>query len=245
MAKYAMTIDLDNCVGCRSCVIACRAEWELQDGKSRCWVTSVGPEEIAPGKLASTFYVGQCNHCDEPACVKECPTSATYQAEDGLVLVNRELCIGCGNCVVACPFGARFTSQIDRKVEKCTFCDGRIQNGLQPACVQTCPTNARVFGNLEDKQTAVHKKVFEETVFAMDVKQVSLKPNVFYIGKQKDIDLLFKHHQPDHLKTSASNKLWSSLSPMVNLALGGTLLGVVGAFMVQLYKGEKEEKNHE
>jgi tetrathionate reductase subunit B len=245
MAKYAMTIDLDNCVGCHSCALACRAEWELQDDRSRCWVKVVGPEEVQPGTLASTFYVGQCNHCDNPECIKECPTSATYKAENGLVLVNRELCIGCGNCVVACPYGARFTSLVDRKVEKCTFCDGRIQNGMQPACVQTCPTDARIFGDLEDKKSAVYKKVFEETIFAMDVKKASLKPNVFYSGKQKDIDLLFQHHQPDHLNSSVSNTVWSRVSPFINVALAGTFLGVVGAFMIQLYKGEQEENSHE
>lgn len=245
MAKYAMTIDLDSCVGCRACVIACRAEWELQDGRSRCWVTPVGPEEIQPNQLAATFYVGQCNHCDEPSCIKECPTSATYKADNGVVLVNRELCIGCGNCVVACPYGARFSSRIDKKVEKCTFCDGRIQNALQPACVQTCPTDARVFGDLEDKKSSVYKKVYEENAFAMEVKKHSLKPNIFYKGKQNDINLLFKQHQPDSVKFSVPNRMWSLLSTLVKLALGGSVLGVVGAFMIQLYKGEKEDTDHE
>ncbi|MCI0468595.1 MAG: 4Fe-4S dicluster domain-containing protein [Nitrospirae bacterium] len=240
MAKYAMVFDLNKCTGCRACVMACKAEWGLQSDRSRCWVKPVGPENTPHG-LASTFYVGLCNHCDEPSCVKECPTTATYKTENGMVLVNKELCIGCGNCIVACPYGARYVSSIDKKVEKCTFCESRIAIGKQPACVQTCPTNARIFGDLEDRKSEVYKKVYIDEAVPIATEKTNLHPNAYYIGKVRDIHLLANTHTPKKVEVSAPNQLWRIISPLMVAGFGATIFGVTIAFINQLIKGEKED----
>jgi len=240
MAKYAMVFDLNKCVGCHACVIACKAEWGLPPNKSRCWVKPIGPSNTPYG-LASTFYIGLCNHCDKPSCIEECPTKATYKTDEGFVLVNKELCIGCGNCVLACPYGARYINPIDKKVDKCTFCYERVKKGKPPACVKTCPTNARIFGDLEDKSSAVYKKVYKEGAFPLATEKVNLYPNVFYIGKKRDIYLLSKTYAPEKPNISLPNQIWKLISPLI--LAGGTLslLGVFIAFINQLIKGEEEE----
>ena len=91
-----MAIDLDRCVGCGACVMACKAEWGVADKHRRDWVIPIQPEGEFPDAIESTFYVGLCNHCDEPSCVSACPTGATYKDIDGRVLVESDLCIGCG-----------------------------------------------------------------------------------------------------------------------------------------------------
>ncbi|MCX5716848.1 MAG: 4Fe-4S dicluster domain-containing protein [Nitrospirae bacterium] len=242
MAKYGMVFDLDKCIGCHACVMACRAEWELPADKSRCWVKPIGPENTPYG-LASTFYIGLCNQCEEPSCVKECPTTATYKADNGAVLVNKELCIGCGNCIIACPYGARYINEIDKKVDKCTFCEGRIQRGEQPACVKTCPTNARIFGDLENKNSAVYKKVYEEGAVPIATARVNLHPNVFYLGKERDIHLIADSYAPAKNDVSISNQLWRIFSPLV---VGGASASIIAAFIAfanQIRKGEQTEED--
>ena len=88
--------------------MACKAEWGVADKHRRDWVIPIQPEGEFPDAIESTFYVGLCNHCDEPSCVSACPTGATYKDIDGRVLVESDLCIGCGYCVTACPYGARY-----------------------------------------------------------------------------------------------------------------------------------------
>jgi len=240
MTKYAMTIDLNKCVGCRACVIACKAEWGLDDDKSRCWVTPVGPEVTEDG-MTSTFYTGLCNHCDSPSCIDECPTSATYKKADGTVAVDKELCIGCGNCVLACPYGARYTSGHDKKVDKCSFCDTRVAGGLLPACVVTCPTEARLFGDIEDQQSSIYKQVFNHDAYPLASKKFNLGPNVYYVGQEKDIKLLLKRHLPSAQRVSETNLAWRNLKPMISGSLGLTSLGVISAFLGQLFLGEEDE----
>ncbi len=239
MTKYAMAIDLNRCVGCHACSVACKAEWELQDDNSRCWVKPVGPE-IIDDEIGFTFYTGLCNHCDIPTCVSECPTGATYKKDDGTVVVDKDLCIGCGNCIVACPYNARYNSKIDKKVEKCTFCDERVALGKDPACVETCPTNARIFGNMEDKNSEVFKKIFNEKSYPLSSKQFDIGPNIYYTAKEKDFKLLAKHYIPTESKISPANKSWRMLKPLVTTALSLTTIGVVGAYIGQLFFGEEE-----
>jgi len=240
MTKYAMAIDLNKCIGCHACAIACKAEWGLEDQTSRCWVLPIGPEETAEG-MASTFYTGLCNHCDSPACVDECPTGATYKDKTGRVVVNKELCIGCANCVISCPYNARYISAIDKKAEKCTFCEGRITEGVLPACVETCPTQARVFGDIENSRSEVYEKVFTEDYYPLATPALNLGPNVFYTSKQRDYSLLMKYYSPNKLSKVETITTWSDLNPIITGTLGLTSLGVIGAFMAQLFFGEQDE----
>ncbi|MFN3804667.1 MAG: 4Fe-4S dicluster domain-containing protein [Pyrobaculum sp.] len=150
--RWAMYIDVSKCYGCYACVTACAAENNVPIGVFRTWV-----ERHELGGGAVVFVPKQCNHCENPSCVKACPTGATYKTEDGLVLVEPNLCIGCGACIQACPYGARFFNPITGVADKCTFCSHRIYTGKLPACVEICPTGARVFGDLNDPHSEISR----------------------------------------------------------------------------------------
>jgi Fe-S-cluster-containing dehydrogenase component len=179
--KLGLVIDLDTCVGCHACAVNCK-EWntgghsapltDLQpydadpDGV---WFNRVHTFEAGEGAASRTVHFPKsCLHCETPACVTVCPTGASYKrAEDGIVLVNAETCIGCKLCSWACPYGARELDQDQGVMKKCTLCIDRIYNETLPemervpACVSTCPASARHFGDLGDPDSAVSKLVAE------------------------------------------------------------------------------------
>jgi tetrathionate reductase subunit B len=102
--------------------------------------------------VVRTFFVPKlCNQCAHPPCVQVCPVGATFQTKDGVVLVDEKRCIGCRYCIQACPYGARYLNPLTKTADKCTFCYHRITKGLLPACVEVCPTEARIFGDLKGK----------------------------------------------------------------------------------------------
>src|SRR5690606_18399592 len=179
--KLGLVIDLDTCVGCHACAVSCK-EWNsggiagpLTDtdpyGKEPegVWFNRVHSYEVAetPAQPAMTLHFPRsCLHCETPACVTVCPTGASYKrAEDGIVLVDEDKCIGCKLCSWACPYGAREYSAVEGVMKKCTLCVDRIYNEhleeaeRQPACVQACPTRARHFGDLGDPHSAVSQLV--------------------------------------------------------------------------------------
>jgi len=183
--QLGLVIDLDTCVGCHACAVACK-QWNaggsggpLSDtdpyGKAPdgVWLNRVHSYEVAAdaarAQPATTLHFPRsCLHCAEPACVTVCPTGASYKrAEDGIVLVDEDKCIGCKLCTWACPYGAREYSEVDGVVRKCTLCVDRIYNAQLdeaervPACVQACPTRARHFGDLGDPDSAVSRLVAE------------------------------------------------------------------------------------
>ncbi|WP_207891283.1 4Fe-4S dicluster domain-containing protein [Seleniivibrio woodruffii] len=145
--KYMMVIDQNRCTGCQACSIACKAENDtFQDNFN----TRVLKEEISD--KAAVFTPVQCNHCEEPMCVAACPVDATFKLSNGIVVTDWEKCDGIGECVGACPYNARFfddryKGKAGSKVDKCDFCISRLSKGLMPACVETCPSGARLFGN--------------------------------------------------------------------------------------------------
>ena len=178
--KLGLVIDLDLCVGCHACATACK-EWNTGghmaplpdfdpygDDAWGVWFNRIHSfQETADGGEARTVHFPKsCLHCEDAACVTVCPTGASYKrAEDGIVLVNEDLCIGCKLCSWACPYGAREFDPDDGVMKKCTLCIDRIYNEnlaveeRQPACVMVCPTNARFFGDLGDPDSAVSQLV--------------------------------------------------------------------------------------
>ena len=177
--QLGLVIDLDVCVGCHACATACK-EWNsgghsapLPDfnpyGADQwgVWFNRIHSFEEGDGEGARTVHFPRsCLHCDEPACVTVCPTGASYKrAEDGIVLVNADICIGCKLCSWACPDGAREFDQDQGVMKKCTLCIDRIYNEnlaeaeRLPACVMVCPTSARHFGDLADPDSAVSELV--------------------------------------------------------------------------------------
>jgi tetrathionate reductase subunit B len=167
---YGMGIDIDKCIGCAKCMEACKAENDVPKEPFffRTWVeryvikhdggvsiqsigtaTNPSSEALAEKDILRSFFVPKlCNQCANPPCVQVCPVGATFQTEDGVVLVDDARCIGCRYCIQACPYGARYLHPEKNTADKCTFCYHRITKGLLPACVEVCPTQARVFGDV-------------------------------------------------------------------------------------------------
>ena len=191
--RWAFIVDLRRCYGCHSCTVACKAEFDVPLGAFRAAVY----EEIS-GKFPESerhFLPRLCNHCegnkeDEvPPCVKICPEypkgrkkfttpdgktiryryGATYKRPDGMILYDNDLCVGCGKCIDACPYGARNWNKrlISGKdatkngIVKCDFCTHRVEKGVLPSCVNICPARARIFGDLNDPDSEVSKLVKE------------------------------------------------------------------------------------
>ncbi len=146
--RYALAIDSRRCIDCKACQVACRAENAVPLEHQRNWINERLTGEWP--RLAAAFEPGQCQHCAEPACVRVCPTGASRQRSDGVVIIDEADCIGCRYCVVACPYEARFFREDGGTVEKCDLCAHRLDRGQPPACVETCPGKVRVFGDLND-----------------------------------------------------------------------------------------------
>ena len=174
--KYAIVIDTFKCFDCKACMIACKVENDVPDGFWRNWVKHTGGLE----GLRTQFQPGQCMQCEEPSCVAACPVGATYKQADGLVVIDPLKCIGCGNCVTACPYGARYRDPGTRRADKCDFCEHRLKRGEEPACVETCPTKARIFGDLNDPASQVSELMEKEKLVQVVNPRVDTKPNIFY-----------------------------------------------------------------
>ena len=181
-AKLGLVIDLDTCVGCHACVIACKG-WNTENygaplsdadpygaNPVGSFLNRVHSFEIQPDNAPAQLvhFPKSCLHCDDAPCVTVCPTGASYKrVEDGIVLVNETDCIGCGLCAWACPYGAREMDPTEKVMKKCTLCVDRIYNDnlpeedREPACVRTCPAGARHFGDLSDPTSEVSQLVAE------------------------------------------------------------------------------------
>ncbi len=181
--RYAMLIDATRCYGCMACVAACAAENNVPIGVFRTWVERHVRKD---GNI--TFVPKQCNHCENPPCVKPCPTGATFKRDDGLVLIDDETCIGCGACIQACPYGARFANPVKGVADKCTFCEHRLAKGLLPACVEACPAAARVFGDLGDPEGEVSKIVESSNVLVLKA-WAHTDPKIYYRNLPKEADV--------------------------------------------------------
>lgn len=183
--KYGLVINASKCIDCKACMIACKVENQLPSGYWRNWIRPLWNTE-APGR--SEFQPGQCMQCDTPACVAACPVGATFKQADGLVAIDTHKCIGCGNCVTACPYGARYRNPESRIADKCDFCQHRIGRGQEPACVVTCPTRARVFGDLNDPQSAVRQLLNEEKLVRIIGPHSNTQPNIYYHEGTQQLD---------------------------------------------------------
>ncbi len=144
MAQVGWIIDLTKCIGCRSCLVACKSENNTPLGTD--WRTVVERERGQYPTPIREFISLACNHCDEPACLKSCPVDAiTKRDSDGVVLIDQDKCIGCRYCTFACPYGAPRIDTETNKVTKCTMCFHRLDAGLEPACATVCLTGALQF----------------------------------------------------------------------------------------------------
>ena len=155
MSHYAIVTDLNRCVGCLACNVACKAMNGVQPGSFWSKTLRVGPNPKQGGSgqfpdVEMYFLTMQCQHCANPECVSICPTGASSIAEDGTVQIDRELCIGCEACIQACPYGVRYLNDEVGVVEKCTMCEQLLERNELPACVAQCGGMARFFGDLDE-----------------------------------------------------------------------------------------------
>jgi len=177
--RYGMLIDLRRCIGCHACSVACKSEFDVPLGSTRSWVEYI--EKGTYPNVKRSFLPRLCNHCTHPPCVDVCPAGATWKREeDGIVVVDPELCIGCGYCVLACPYDARFMNPVTKSADKCDFCLHRVSQGLVPSCVNTCMAEARIFGDLNDPESEISKKVATNPVTVLH-QEMGTEPNVYYI----------------------------------------------------------------
>ena len=155
MTHYAIVTDLNRCVGCLACSVACKALNNVPIGNFWNKTLRIGPNPKAGGcgtwpDIELYFLTVQCQHCADPECVKVCPTEASHVASDGTVQIDKSKCIGCQFCAMSCPYGVRYLNEEERVVEKCTLCEQRIAQGELPGCVAQCGGRARFFGDLDE-----------------------------------------------------------------------------------------------
>lgn len=149
MTHKAIVIDLNRCIGCLSCEVACKLENDVPLGEYWNRVQSVGPSGEHP-HIEQYWLPAMCQQCKNAPCVNVCPTGASYRNEDNVVLIDKSTCIGCKYCMLACPYGVRDWNRAEQVVEKCTLCGHLTSEGRQPACVKACCGEARFYGDLDD-----------------------------------------------------------------------------------------------
>ena len=185
--RLGMAIDLALCIGCNACAVACKMENGVGLGHFNTWVESWDVDRDGDVRRASVPKL--CNHCANPACVSVCPTGASYVDEDGSVQIDTGKCIGCKYCMAACPYGVRYLVEETGDVHKCTFCHHRSSNGLLPACVGTCVTKARVFGDLNDPDSDVSKLLAEAGGGEVLLADMGMEPSVRYVDLEETMAL--------------------------------------------------------
>lgn len=183
--QYGMVIDLRGCMGCQTCVISCKMGNEVPDDGYWSHVLNYyeGETYLATStpKVDMKFRPTLCNHCASPLCVASCPTGALYKNEEnGIVSIDRDICIGCDSCVTACPYGIPVAESESKIAGKCNFCAGRVENGLDPYCVESCPARVRHFGLISDPNSEVSKLISENNA-EQYLPDNGTNPSVYYI----------------------------------------------------------------
>lgn len=239
--KYVMLVDTERCVKCDACVTACRAEWNTPVGYSRNWVREVEGTD-ANGLPALSFVSGRCQHCDNPPCIDSCPTGASYKREDGMVLIDRDLCTGCEFCLEACPYDARYKDPVDGMISKCTFCQPRVDAGRQPACVEVCFNRALTFGDVNDPDSEVNRMLATGDWKQLVTSETNTAPNLYYSASTRTDETVLPRTVEQAL---SARVLAEGVNPGVKISLTG-MLGVFGAAgLVKLFKRREEVSRDE
>lgn len=203
MTRLAIAISLERCVGCHTCSLSCKMQNNVPEGllwnrvlTENCDVVD-GAEGTYPN-VTRTYLPVACQHCQNAACQRVCPTGATYKDDKGRIEIDYEKCIGCRMCMAACPYNARnFNWEEPHRttganygdarvpvrnrgvVEKCTLCKERTDEGLEPMCVVCCPAHARTFGDLDDSDSAISKLVLEKKAGVL-LEEQGTRPSIHY-----------------------------------------------------------------
>ncbi len=205
---FGYIVDTTKCIGCSNCMVACQYENDVPDGQFRTWVeryvyrkdgkievdmNTKAPFafaeklDINPEDVTMSFFVPKlCNHCVNTPCIQVCPVGASFMTKEGVVLIDPKHCIGCSYCVQACPFGTRFINHETQVADKCTWCYHRVMKGLRNACVEVCPVNARMFGNLDDPESDVSKLLRTHRIDVLK-SYLGTRPKTRYIGLTAEV----------------------------------------------------------
>ncbi|MBS7630864.1 4Fe-4S dicluster domain-containing protein [Candidatus Bathyarchaeota archaeon] len=248
MAK-AVLVDLRRCIGCRSCQVACKRWNERKTTKTVLnpdpkleWTN---PPQLSPETYTFVRFVKsgsgdslkwhfakiQCNHCIDPHCVNGCPTTALEKTEEGPVIYRKELCIGCKYCVNTCPFGVPQWDDKNKIIEKCTFCSERLKEGIEPACVQACPTDTLVLMDLDEAKMKA-SEAESKGLYTYGLREVG-GTSWIYVSDVPFSELGF----PEHTSEPPKVQQFSLLTKFV-----GTGILVSGALLaaIKLYAQRRE-----
>ncbi|KIY22026.1 4Fe-4S dicluster domain-containing protein [Mesobacillus subterraneus] len=266
-AEYVKFVDVTKCDGCRACMVACKnwndlpAEPEAFQGSvqshanvtANTWnVLSFIEHENGQGNLEYLFRHSSCFHCTDAACVKVCPEDAMHYTEFGTVDVDSDKCVGCGYCVQNCPFDVvQLATYKDtngkeyKKAQKCTMCVDRLEEGMQPACVTTCHTDAMEFGTKEEMLKKAEKRLSEikerfPNAMIYNPEGVGGTHTIYVLAEKPSV-----YGLPEQPKVPTSAIVWKDYAqPIGKMMLGATSMALVGAFVSnKLFN--KEGKDHE
>ncbi len=176
--KFGFVIDNRKCIGCHACTIACKSENDVPVGVNRTWV-----KQTEKGTFPNTrriFQVSRCNHCTDAPCVSICPTEALFARGDGIVDFNNDRCIGCKSCMQACPYDALHIDPETNTAAKCNYCAHRVDIGLAPSCVNICPEQAIIAGDMENSESEISQLIARQQVKTRKPEK-GTKPNIYYI----------------------------------------------------------------
>ena len=159
MSHYCIVVNVDRCTGCFGCEISCKMENSFALGQRWSKVFTMGPIGEYPNMTRYALPT-MCQQCADAPCVNVCPTGASYRdSNSNIVLIDKEKCIGCKYCMMACPYGVRSWNEEERCVEKCTLCGQLTSTGKLPACVKSCAAGARFYGDLDDPDSDVSREL--------------------------------------------------------------------------------------
>ena len=207
-AVWGYLVDTERCVGTGKCLTACRVENDVPEGNYRTWVeryihfkngsvsvdlvpeTGYGGSDIPkvdPEEVEKAYFVPKtCNHCEDAPCNQVCPVHASFTSPEGFELIDFERCIGCSYCVQACPYGVRFINHETGTADKCTWCYHRVMREQQPACVESCPVGARLFGRLDDPESDISKRMAEVPTHVLK-EHLGTHPKTRYVGITEEV----------------------------------------------------------
>ncbi len=232
MARYVMAIDSGRCMNCKACIVACQQRNRVPYGLSRNWVRETAD---AASPCGWQFQPGACMHCDDPSCVRVCLTGATWKAADGRVRIDAARCIGCGACIEACPYHARFRHPDAGVADKCDYCRVPDEGGT-PACVAVCPMRCRVFGDADDPASEVARVLAARRHVHVAPKGSGARPVLTYLDRTTPAEL------PAGGVTSEPVAAVRPLAGAVQAVGGAVLAALAGTWLRQAVRSSTEEE---
>ena len=184
MARYGLVIDLERCIGCHTCTVACKAENNIeQDSWIRVEMLGNQRLDTAQGRFPEVtmhYLPLTCMHCQDPPCLDACPTDAIYKRDDGVVILDISECNGCQACLTSCPYGIILWVETNSVAAKCHLCTPRLENGLEPFCALCCETKAIHFGDMSDPQSRVSQLIVQRSGYTLKPEE-NTGPAAYYL----------------------------------------------------------------